>query len=399
MSTQNNQSVEIGSRSKVFQSKALRKKGYVLVTMAGAGFALMGAVGMAIDVGRLFATKTETQAYTDAAALAAALELDGTALGITNAKAAVVKANNTWNFNTKAMPTPTVEFGITALGPWLANPVTPAGVTYARVQTTVSAPLAFMPIVMTAGTRKFKQNVVSRSVAGQVPIGNFPRGLAPYTAVSTDPTGPRFGLIPGESYNLQWPQFNGSRAACNPGNPEQCFNSPPCSGDSRNSLNAVVDNWGSDNNGYWGFSDSRSIELAILDGIQTQPISVGMNIEPILTSGNMAIQGAVLDDRASQDDYNASNNVVSYLESTNHNGRRLLVVPVVNPESPTSTTVLGFAEFLLLSNGNSSNYYHHPGTTGNDPFCALYVGPYILNSDNSGGAVSGTGGYRVKLVE
>lgn len=379
-------------------NKSRRKNGYVLVTMAVAGFALMGAVGLAVDMGRLYITKTEAQAYADAAALAAAIELDGTSLGIANAKAALSKANNTWNFNTNVVPAPTLEFAPSASGPWSSSPASPAGYTYARVSVSVSAPLGFMPVVMSRATRKFRQTVNARAVAGQIPITDFPRGLSPYTAVAQNTVGPRFGMTVGQQYSIQWPQFNGTRAGCGAGNPARCFNADPCAGDSKDAMWNVAQYWSSSSNGYWGFSSNQDIKFSILDGLQTQPIWVGMNIAPILTNGNKAAQAAVLDQRTAQDDYNGSNDVNAYLTSPAHNGRRLLVVPIVNPISATETIVLGFGEFMLISNGNSSNYYKHEAN-GNDPFCAIYVGPYVLNGDNPGGATSGTGAYRVRLVE
>jgi len=375
-----------------------RKQGYVLVTMACAGFALMGAVGLAIDMGRLYTVKTETQAYTDAAALAAAMQMDGTAAGITAAKAAVTNTNNTWGFNTKTMSTPTVEFATSSSGAYSSNPGSPAGYVYARVTVSVSAPLAFMPMVM-KGTKKYAQTVATRSVAGQVSITSFPVGLGPYTAISQgNPNGPYFGLTVGLQYDLQWPQFNGTRAGCNNGNPEKCFNSPPCAGDSKQALQAVTQYWGSNNNGYWGFSSNSDIKASVLDGKQTQPISVGDNIFPILSNGNKAAEATILDIRVAEDAYNTDNSGTNYNSSTTHNGRRLMVVPVLNPTSTTVTSVLGFGVFLLLSNGTDSNYYAHT-TNGNDPFCAIYLGPYVMNSDNPGGATSGSGAYRVKLTE
>ena len=366
--------------------------------MACAGFALLGVVGLAIDLGRIFTIKTETQAYTDAAALAAAIELDGTASGITAAQAAVTSANNTWNFNTTAIPAPTVEFAQSLAGPWSASPGSAAGYTFARVAASVSAPLAFMPVVMPAESRKFTQTIASRSVAAQIDIDTFPKGLAPYTAVSTNTMGPDFGLTAGAHYSMQWPQFNGTRQGCDAVTPEKCFNADPCEGDSDASLWAVASNWASANNGYWGFQSNQEIKLSVLDGLQTQPISVGTNISPILSNGNKAAQADVLDLRVQGDADNASNVVSTYLASSAHNGRRLMVMPIVNPASPTSSTVSGFGEFLLLSNGSSSNYYKHE-TNGNDPFCAIYVGPYVLGGTGPGGATNGTGAYRVKLVE
>ena len=72
--------------------------------------ALMGALGLAVDLGRVFIAKNETQAFCDAAALAAALALDGTSTGITSAQAAVTSSTNQWNFGTTAVSSPTVVF-------------------------------------------------------------------------------------------------------------------------------------------------------------------------------------------------------------------------------------------------------------------------------------------------
>jgi hypothetical protein len=255
-----------------------------------------------------------------------------------------------------------------------------------------------MPVVMSKNSRKFNQTVNSRAVAGQIPITNFPRGLAPYTAVAQSTVGPRFGMTVGQEYSIQWPQFNGTRASCRQESPQNCFVKDPCNGDNNAAMWNVAQYWGSENNGYWGFNSNQDIKLSILDGQQTQPVWVGMNIDPILTNGNKAAQADVLDQRVSQDDYNGSNQVDDYLSNPAHNGRRLLVVPIVNPIADGSSIVVGFGEFLLYSNGNSSNYYKHDAN-GPDPFCAIYVGPYVLNGDNPGGADSGTGAYRVKLVE
>ena len=369
-----------------------------MITMACTGFALMGAVGLSIDMGRLYAVRTEMQSYTDAAALAAALELDGGTTGIAAAKAAVTATNNSWNFNTKTVSTPTVEFAQNSTGPWASSPGSGSGYVYVRVTASVSAPLGFMPVVMPSKTRKFAQTVSSRSVAGQVAITSFPRGLEPYTAVSTNETGPNFGMVVGQEYSMQWPQFNGTRQGCNQGNPDKCFNADPCDGDSKDSMWAVAQNWGSENNGYWGYQSNQDIKLSILDGIQTTPVWVGMNIDPVLTNGNKAAQADVLDQRAQQDAYNGSNDVTSYLTSTEHNGRRLMVVPIVKPVSATESIVLGFGQYLLYTNGNSSNYYKH-FANGNDAFCAVYVGPYVMNANDPGGANSGSGAYRVRLVE
>ncbi len=116
-----------------------------------------------------------------------------------------------------------------------------------------------------------------------------------------------------------------------------------------------------------------------------------------MSSGNMASQAGYLDERARSDQENSTNSYSTYEASSNHNGRRLLVVPIVSPQNVNVTIVLGWGMFLLESNGSSSNWYEK-NTNGNDGYCAIYVGPYTMGSNDGGGATSGSGGYYVTLV-
>jgi uncharacterized membrane protein len=43
---------------------------------------LLGMVGLAVDIGRMYVTKGEAQSFVDSAALAAATKLDGTSSGL-----------------------------------------------------------------------------------------------------------------------------------------------------------------------------------------------------------------------------------------------------------------------------------------------------------------------------
>jgi Flp pilus assembly protein TadG len=381
------------------------QRGYILIVMACSALALLGAVGLAIDMGRLFIAKQETQVYVDAAALAAALELDGTADGIQRAASAVSSSRNSWNMNTAGIGGASVDFATTANGPWNPNPSPAAGYTHARVRLEVAASLFFLPAV----TGVYSQTVSSQAVAAQVALSTLPAGLSPYTAVAQNSTGPGFGLVRGREYTIQWPQDKGlaEGGACREnGNPDKCFVRDPCEGDSAAVVWKVHTSWSTNMNGYWGFSSSSDIARSILDGKQTGPISLGQDLDSRggghvpgveLSNGNMAVQASILDQRAQQDDYNGSNDVESYLDHPDHNGRRLLAVPIVEVVSNTQTLVRGFGLFLLLSNGNSTNYYQRE-VNGNEPFCALYAGPWAVGSNDPGGGDSGSGAYHVTLV-
>jgi len=370
-----------------------RQRGFVLITMAAGAIALLVALGLAVDLGRMFIAKSETQTYVDAAALAATLELDGTQSGITRAKAAVTAQTNKWNFNTSSVPAPTVTFATTMAGPWSSSPASAVGILYSKVNATVPMNLFFFPVIVS----QFTQNVNSIGTAGQVPLTNFPQGLAPYTAVSTDNTPPNFGLTVGDKYDIQWPQFNDTRSGCGPTNPDKCFNQPTCDDESLNSKIAVASYWGSNNNGYWGSTSNSDIRDEILDVIQLEAVSVGTNIQPVLTSGNKASEAGYLDQRVNEDNSITTNDLTTYLADSNHNNRRLLPVPIVDPTTTTNTTVIGYGLFMLITNGGSSSNFYVKQTNGNDPFCAIYAGPYdIAGRIGAGGS---TGATVVHLVQ
>jgi Flp pilus assembly protein TadG len=370
-----------------------REHGFVLITMALAAVALIGVLGLAVDMGRMFIAKNETQAYCDSAALAAALALDGSTTGIANAQSAVANSTNTWNLDTTKVSSPTVMFATTVAGPWAASPSPAVGYIYVRVTATVPLQLYFLPMVVAKTT----QNVSSTATAGQIAITSFPRGLSPYTAVSTNTIGPNFGLVVGDSYDIQWPQYNSAKSGCGANSPDRCFVSPPCSGDSQASKTAVVTNWGANTSGYWGSNSNNMIEQEIVDVIQVQALDVGTNIEPVLSNGTKASEAGYLDERVNQDTNTADNTVSAYLAAI-HNGRRLLPAPIVDPLDPTHTDVIGYGQFLLVANGPGTSNYYKKTTNGNDPFCAIYAGPYNIGSI-SPGAGGSTGASRVKLVQ
>jgi Flp pilus assembly protein TadG len=370
-----------------------RRRGFVLITMAVAAAGVLAVAGLAVDIGRVFIAKNEIQVACDAAALAAAGQLDGTENGIARAQQAVTSAPNKWNFGTADIPAPAVTFATSPAGPWIAGPNPAAGYAYVQVTAAVQVRLYFMALA----TGQSVSNVNASAKAGQIPIASVGRGLAPYTAVSTNTTGPNFGFVAGNSYTMQWPTFNSSRSGCSAASPSLCFNSPPCAGESQASQTAVVANWASKYQGYWGANSNSLIAAAVMDGIQLAPLTLGQNINPLLSPGDKQSEADYLDRRASQDTDTTDPTPAAYLASTRHNGRRLLAVAVVNPVDSTHTSVIGYGQFLLIANGSPSDYYKKTGN-GNDPYCALYAGPYNIGSGGPGAGGS-SGASSVRLVE
>jgi len=361
--------------------------------MAAVAAGVLAVAGLAVDIGRMFIAKNEVQVACDAAALTAAGQLDGTANGIARAQQAVAAMPNKWNFGSADIPAPALTFATSAAGPWIAAPSPPAGYAFVQVAAAVQVHLYFLALA----TGQSVSNVAASAKAGQVSIATVGRGLAPYTAVSTNTSPPNFGFVAGNSYAMQWPTFNSSRSGCSSSSPDLCFNSPPCAGDSPASKTAVVAYWASKYQGYWGATSNSLIGSAVIDGVQLAPLTLGQNIDPLLSPGDKQSEADYLDRRASQDTDATDNTPASYLASARHNGRRLLAVAVVDPVDPTHTNVIGYGQFLLSSNGAPSDYYKKAGN-GNDPYCALYAGPYNIGSGGPG-AGGTSGASSVRLIE
>jgi len=416
------------------RSTTTRKKGQrgmVLITMAVTGIAMIATMGLAIDLGHIFIVKNETQAYVDAAAIAAALQMDGTTAGITRANNAATNMSDAWNFSSTVLTSPTVEFASAATGAtWYAaasvdSTLAPT-MTYARVTKTVSPNIYFVPVVLT--NKVYTQDVQSQAVAGQVALPastSIAEGLGPFAGVAACASGasvsdcqntPNFGLTVGSEYDLQWPQYNSTRSSCSSsiGSLDNCFNAPPCAGDellnttTTNPEQEVVNYWNSKTNGYWGTQSTSQLNQYILDTQQLGAVAIGTDITPDLSAGNKQGTAKILDDRVNEDTVNYDISGVTaasltklndYLANTAHNGRRLMPVPMVYPNS-TGSQVVGYGLFLLESStasaGGTSTYY--AAGNGNEPYCAIYAGPWNMSSTNGG--VSSTGGAtRVRLVQ
>ena len=352
-------------------SRRKSQRGMVLMTMAVTAIAMIGAMGLAIDLGHIFIVKNETQAYVDAAALAAALQLDGTAAGITRANNAATNMSAAWNFSSTVLTSPTVEFSSAATGAsWFlaANVTSPSTMTYTRVTKTVAPKIYFVPVVMT--NKIYATNVQSRAIAGQVVLAantSIAQGLGPFTGIAACAHGStmvqceatasnNFGLTVGAEYDIQWPQYNKNRQGCNNGNPtsgneDKCFVRPPCAGDlalmgtGSDPMQEVIQQWGASTNGYWGSQSTSQINKYILDQQQLAAVAIGTDITQDLSAGNKQGTSKILDDRVNQDTVNfdvsgiaasSSQKLADYLNSANqnpvHNGRRMMPVPIVYPD-------------------------------------------------------------------
>src|SRR5262249_21774204 len=137
------------TRRLTIRHKCSSERGFTLLAAGLCAVALFGAAGLAVDIGRMYITKNEAQTYSDAAAISAAIELDGTAAGLNRADAAVAASTNKWNFAPTAFSGTVTEYSADGLTGWAASAsAAPATSRYARVTANVAnLPLYFLPMV------------------------------------------------------------------------------------------------------------------------------------------------------------------------------------------------------------------------------------------------------------
>jgi Flp pilus assembly protein TadG len=351
------------------RASAQGERGFTLLTAGVCLIAMVGMLGLAADVGRMYIVRNEIQAYVDAATLTATLELDGTAAGIVRASNTVATSTNRWNMGTLPFAGTQTDFATAANGPWASNPGAANGYRFVRVRATATLPLYFIPAVSSTNSSTLN----ATAVAGQVLKTSFPEGALPFSPFAHNHGQPDWGFAPGQRYTLRW----GS-------NPKVGVN--VCPGDDAEPWVAHAKAGGASERGYIEENSSAIIRAAIEENYQTRPITVGEAV--MMTGGNKQTQRDSLITRVNQDTDPTSTTYAQYKAADAGNGRRLVLVPV-NTGHPDNI-VLGFNLFFLL---DPSEYPHG----GNKPFCAEYVGPFVQGSRHQG--AGGPGAYVVRLVQ
>ena len=358
-------------------TKCPRRRGYVLLSVGAASIVLLGAVGLAVDLGRMYIVKGEAQTFADSAALAAVLELDGTSNGIARAQSAVTNNPNRNSFGTAGFTGTTVEFAQASAGPWSANPGNTSGYAFTRVNATVTVPIYFMGLAVS----KSQTNVVASAVAGQVPKTTFGQGLFPFSPYAHNLTGPDFGLELGKQYTLRWP----SNPKFGNGNGANV-----CQGDNSNQMVSVATAAAGSERGYIEDTSASLIRSTIVDDYQSIFRSVGDLVN--MTGGAKQSQLDSLYTRIQQDTDTTSTGYSSYTG----NGRRIIAAPINDGGTPlgSNNRIVGIGAFLLT---RTADY----GNGGNQAWCAEYVGCWLQGSSHRC-AVSvgsnGGGAYVARLI-
>jgi hypothetical protein len=353
------------------------ERGYVLATMAVCSAIVIGFLGLAVDVGRMYITKNEAQAYADAGALAAAGVMDGTTAGVTAAQAAATSVGNQWNFRTSDFSGTTVEVATSPSGPWVStnSPPSPAtNYTYVRVTPQVSLPLYFAPLITAfAGSSVYTANVQALSVAAQQPQTTFNTGAFPFSPIAFDgPTGGSnttspWGFVAGQEYTMRYESSGKSE----------------CAGDMADSNHIKIGSA----RGFWG-NNSAAVASEQIEGLtQESTITVG-EVLPGVGGAKTSVASAI-DFRIAQDGDTTDTTYASYEANPSHNGQRVVVMPI---QSEVDNTILGFGTFLLTPAGT----YDHKG---NANWCAIFIGAANIVGSGNTGASSNPGPYQVKLVQ
>jgi Putative Flp pilus-assembly TadE/G-like len=346
-----------------------RRSGYVLIALSLGVVFILGMAGLAVDIGRMYITKSEAQSFVDSASFSAALQLDGTTVGVTRAQTAVANNPKRWQFQNDAFTNVTTSFATASTGPWSATPPSPpTGYYYVEVQTTVSLPMYLMGALAQPNAQIAASAVAGRAATTGVPGGEYP--FSPYTrSASPDNAADPFGYQIGNQYTLRWGA---------PGNSTNC------------GTDATKPNLSSNGNtrGYCCVQQSAAtLRQAIVSG-QTDPATVGQPVP--MDNGHANTEMTAISWRVALDSDTTSSTYAQYRSAGNGNGERVVMVPVNS--GPPNFINLGFAGFFLLK----ASYY--ASLHGTDSACAEYIGAYLQGAPNPT-PPGGSGAFHVKLYQ
>jgi uncharacterized membrane protein len=126
------------------------QKGFVLIVTSIAMTLLLGVAGLGIDIGRMYVIRAELQTFTDAAALSAAMELNGTASGLALARTGAGKLASgphamRFDMGTQPITNITTSFSLDNKT-WQETTKPSADCRFVRVVATEPAPVIFLRI-------------------------------------------------------------------------------------------------------------------------------------------------------------------------------------------------------------------------------------------------------------
>ena len=146
----------------------VRERGSILATSAIGMLSILLAVGLGVDISRLYLTKAELQNAADAAALAGVSGLNGASPGITEATNRAVAAMNKYNLNKTnvSFPRANVQFAVNLDGPYMSEGAAGSSalnIRFVKV-TTPAEPVGISFAAIVLGNTK---NLTATATAGQ----------------------------------------------------------------------------------------------------------------------------------------------------------------------------------------------------------------------------------------
>lgn len=126
------------------------QRGFVLIVTSIAMTLMLGLAGLGIDVGRMYVIRAELQSFTDAAALSAAIALDGTDAGIARARVGATRFANgehamRWDMGAQPITNIATSFSSDRTK-WQEKPGKAGDCRFVRVIATEPAPIIFLRI-------------------------------------------------------------------------------------------------------------------------------------------------------------------------------------------------------------------------------------------------------------
>ncbi|HXP84284.1 MAG TPA: pilus assembly protein TadG-related protein [Bryobacteraceae bacterium] len=363
------------------------ERGVSLMLFAVCLVGMLGALGLAYDMGRMFITKSELQTFCDASVLAAVHQLDGTQAGIQGANTTATAGPlgttkpNGYNFDTVAINTAAATYATSLNGTQAtyatANASGANNYRFITLTATANVPISFLRLLPGIGA---SYTVTANATAGSQAISSATSGgLEPFVpdAHNTADT-QNWGFTPGTEYTLKWGNSSGNGKGKGNGAATTCagdvgWTDPnPASqhgfadlgqGNGNSSLSGVIV--------YGGYPNASSTPSSVY---------AGMSLSGVPGNRGTSIFDA-LNERASQDTDDVSATYAAYIAGGTGNGRRIVTMPVGDPNSWSgngngSETVVGFANFFLDP--------AYSGSSG--AICATYIGPANMNGFSGGGS-------------
>jgi Flp pilus assembly protein TadG len=292
------------------------ERGSVLAIAALGMLTLFLALGLGIDVSRMYLTKTELQNAADAASLAGVSALDGSSNGITKATDRAVQAMNNYDFNKTnvAIPRSNVVFAVNLDGPYMSESSASSSATNIRF-VRVTTPDLPSGVTFAGSILGDKRDLSAVATAGfSVPINVF-CNFIPLSVIDYD-----VPMMPGNVYTIR----GGPSNSPSPGNYQ---------------ILAVAGPGGSSVEFGLGGGVDACAEAGATYDVDTKPGITAGKVRTGINSRFDDYQGSQLDPSQYPPDTNVKENITydqyrdgTSVQSPTHTGvpgRRIVIIPIV----------------------------------------------------------------------